>query len=30
MGAAWYYEQTNPAMSRMGVRTIERLLDGTV
>jgi aminoglycoside phosphotransferase (APT) family kinase protein len=26
MGAAWYYEQTNPAMSRMGVRTIERLL----
>jgi aminoglycoside phosphotransferase (APT) family kinase protein len=26
LGAAWYYEQTNPAMSRMGVRTIERLL----
>jgi len=26
MGAAWYYEQTNPAMSRMGVRTIGRLL----
>ena len=26
MGAAWYYEQTNPTMSRMGVRTIERLL----
>ncbi len=30
MGAAWYYEQTNPAMSRMGVRTIERLLAGGV
>lgn len=28
MGAAWYYEQTNPTMSRMGVRTIERLLAG--
>jgi len=26
MGAAWYYEQTNPAMSRMGVTTIGRLL----
>ena len=28
LGAAWYYVETNPAMSRMGVRTIERLLDG--
>ena len=28
MGAAWYYEQTNPAMRRMGVRTIGRLLAG--
>lgn len=26
MGAAWYYVQTNPAMSRMGMRTLERLL----
>lgn len=26
LGAAWYYVETNPAMSRMGVRTIERLL----
>jgi len=28
MGAAWYYEQTNRPMSRMGVTTIERLLAG--
>lgn len=26
IGAAWYYEASNPAMSRLGVRTIERLL----
>jgi aminoglycoside phosphotransferase (APT) family kinase protein len=26
LGAAWYYGQTNPAMSRMGIRTIELLL----
>lgn len=26
MGAAWYYVETNPAMSRMGMRTIERLM----
>ncbi len=26
LGTAWYYVETNPAMSRMGVRTIERLL----
>ncbi|MGV8908462.1 MAG: aminoglycoside phosphotransferase family protein [Propionicimonas sp.] len=27
IGAGWYYVDTNPAMSRMGVRTLERLLD---
>lgn len=26
IGAAWYYEQTNPAMFRMGRRTVERVL----
>lgn len=26
MGAAWYYAESNPAMSRMGRRTLERLL----
>ncbi|WP_182903136.1 aminoglycoside phosphotransferase family protein [Microbispora sp. H10830] len=26
MGAVWYYLETNPAMSRMGRRTIERIL----
>jgi aminoglycoside phosphotransferase (APT) family kinase protein len=26
MGAAWYYERTNPAMSRMGVRTLTRVM----
>ncbi|HUR04441.1 MAG TPA: aminoglycoside phosphotransferase family protein [Nonomuraea sp.] len=26
MGAAWYYVESNPAMSRMGVRTLERIL----
>ena len=26
MGAVWYYVDTNPAMSRMGCRTLERLL----
>ena len=26
MGAAWYYESSNPAMHAMGCRTIERLL----
>jgi aminoglycoside phosphotransferase (APT) family kinase protein len=25
IGAAWYYAQTNPAMSRMGLRTLRRL-----
>jgi aminoglycoside phosphotransferase (APT) family kinase protein len=25
-GAAWYYQETNPAMGRTGVRTLERLL----
>ena len=30
MGAAWYYVDSNPAMSRMGRRTIARILaDGT-
>ena len=28
MGAAWYYVDTNPAMSRMGRRTLERILPG--
>jgi len=26
VGAAWYYQETNPAMSRTGVRTVARLL----
>jgi aminoglycoside phosphotransferase (APT) family kinase protein len=26
MGAAWYYVQSNPAMSRMGRRTLDRIL----
>ena len=26
MGAAWYYHETNPAMSSMGRRTLERIL----
>jgi aminoglycoside phosphotransferase (APT) family kinase protein len=26
MGAVWYYHQTNPAMSRMGLRTLTRLM----
>ena len=26
MGAAWYYVDTNPTMSRMGLRTLERIL----
>ncbi|SCK59052.1 aminoglycoside phosphotransferase family protein [Streptomyces sp. WMMB 322] len=26
MGAAWYYAGSNPAMSRMGCRTLERIL----
>lgn len=26
MGAAWYYQASNPAMSRMGITTIERLI----
>jgi aminoglycoside phosphotransferase (APT) family kinase protein len=29
MGAAWYYVQSNPAMSRMGRRTLERLQAST-
>jgi len=28
MGALWYYVDTNPAMSRMGRRTLERILPG--
>ena len=28
MGAVWYYTHTNPAMSRMGQRTLERILAG--
>jgi aminoglycoside phosphotransferase (APT) family kinase protein len=27
MGAVWYYESSNPAMSRMGRTTIDRILD---
>jgi aminoglycoside phosphotransferase (APT) family kinase protein len=26
MGAVWYYVETNPAMSRMGQRTLERIM----
>jgi aminoglycoside phosphotransferase (APT) family kinase protein len=26
MGVAWYYVESNPAMSRMGLRTLERLI----
>lgn len=26
IGACWYYVRTNPTMSRMGIRTLERLL----
>jgi hypothetical protein len=25
MGVAWYYVETNPAMSHMGRRTLERI-----
>jgi hypothetical protein len=25
MGAVWYYAHSNPAMSRMGRRTLERI-----
>jgi len=27
LGAVWYYEDTNPPMSRMGLRTLARILD---
>jgi hypothetical protein len=26
MGAVWYYVDSNPAMSRMGQRTLQRIL----
>jgi hypothetical protein len=26
MGAVWYYVETNPAMSRMGRRTLDRIM----
>jgi aminoglycoside phosphotransferase (APT) family kinase protein len=26
MGAVWYYAESNPAMSRMGQRTLDRIL----
>jgi aminoglycoside phosphotransferase (APT) family kinase protein len=29
IGAAWYYAQTNPAMSRMGLRTLRRIQEAT-
>ena len=29
MGAVWYYTQSNPAMSRMGQRTLDRILADT-
>jgi hypothetical protein len=28
MGAVWYYEKTNPAMSQMGRRTLKRIQAG--
>jgi hypothetical protein len=28
MGAVWYYVDSNPPMSRMGRRTVERVLAG--
>ncbi|MFC5815422.1 hypothetical protein [Nonomuraea harbinensis] len=28
MGAVWYYAETNRAMSRMGRRTLDRVLGG--
>jgi hypothetical protein len=28
MGAVWYYVDSNPPMSRMGRRTLQRLLAG--
>jgi aminoglycoside phosphotransferase (APT) family kinase protein len=30
MGAAWYYVESNPAMSRMGQRTLQRILADSV
>jgi aminoglycoside phosphotransferase (APT) family kinase protein len=29
MGAVWYYEKTNPVMSLMGKRTLQRIMRGT-
>jgi aminoglycoside phosphotransferase (APT) family kinase protein len=29
MGAVWYYAESNPAMSEMGRRTLERIQEGT-
>jgi aminoglycoside phosphotransferase (APT) family kinase protein len=29
MGVVWYYVDTNPGMSRMGARTLERLVAST-
>ncbi len=29
MGVVWYYEHSNPAMHRMGMSTLERILAGT-
>jgi aminoglycoside phosphotransferase (APT) family kinase protein len=29
MGAAWYYVESNPVMSRMGRRTLERIVEDT-
>ncbi|GLW11662.1 putative phosphotransferase [Microtetraspora sp. NBRC 13810] len=29
MGLVWYYRETNPAMSRLGRRTLERVLDAS-
>jgi aminoglycoside phosphotransferase (APT) family kinase protein len=29
MGAVWYYRQTNPAMSLMGRRTLDRIMAET-
>lgn len=27
MGLGWYYEDSNPAMSDLGLSTVQRLLD---
>jgi hypothetical protein len=29
MGLVWYYEHSNPTMSAIGRRTLDRILDAT-